>query len=54
MNSKIKEEQDAVKKAVVGEAVKKELQRAAKDCGKLWLILSLSNRFCSVLLKFLT
>ena len=51
MKSNTKEEREAEKKAIVGEAAEEELQQAAKDCGKLWLILSLLNRFSSVLLK---
>ena len=50
--SKTKEDQEVAKnKVVTGEAVKKELQQVTKDCGMLWLILSLLNRFCSVVLK---
>ena len=35
-----KKEWEAAKKIIAGEAIKKELHRAAKDCGKLWLTLS--------------
>ena len=51
MKSKTKEEREAVKKTIASDTVKKELQWEANNCGRLWLILSLSNRFCYVVLK---
>ena len=49
--SKMKKEREAAWNGIAGESVEKELQRSVKDCGNVWLILSLLNRVCSVVLK---